>query len=678
MTTQELSPEDQEQARLQAEQEEEAAARRIFDQIEREFEENHAVMDRMEDDYDLYTLKRWSPDIEDSISPEDAYTTNAPRVMAEKIISFINSTEVVIRVPNDDATKEQESVNDALEQLSIGMLANSDRRLRRKHEPTIKEQLAWFTVVRGRYAAVRALLRKRENGETYEDILPLDPMHLVVGMGPEEPEWAAYRTYMTRREIRLQYPGFEFTTRDLQGVDETQSEAAYEYYLKSENPLHNPQSQNPFERHPFIYFSGMIIDQRWARPMHPVFTLNFPIIAIPVTAHPMVAGTTGNNDMCQHVGESVFAENRQLYEKHNRLISYGIDMAAKASNPRQKIFSIDGEAALEDGSTEKGAEVPLSTANQEDIQPFLEPDATNAYGAALNIINQESVAGGLPPESFGLLDKPLSSVALRQLGNNLEHRVQPRMEAVRRCIEGCLEVMLGQYETGAFSPITVSGRRFDNHRFSNKQISPFDVHGHDSVEVEMALALPEDETVRWSIAQMAMTPTPSGEPLASLEWTREHILKMQSHKTLADQNKTMLAYQNTPIAALLDSLRAAQEDGDNALVAALYDQMRLAVLQHQLQGSMAMFQLQQLAQGIPPMTMVNSQTADDLSAPPRMGGAGNNQRFNPANGAVPAVSFSGMGNNPSPQAGFNTTAPRQRDTGLVNSNIMPVSGQQGR
>ena len=75
------------------------------------------------------------------------------------------------------------------------------------------------------------------------------------------------------------------------------------------------------------------------------------------------------------------------------------------------------------------------------------------------------------------------------------------------------------------------------------------------------------------------------------------------------------------------------------------------------------------------MTMVNSQTADGLSAPPSMGGAGNNQRFNPANGAVPAVSFSGMGNNPSPQAGFNTTAPRQRDTGLVNSNVMPVSGQ---
>ena len=235
--------------------------------------------------------------------------------------------------------------------------------------------------------------------------------------------------------------------------------------------------------------------------------------------------------------------------------------------------------------------------------------------------------------------------------------------------------MMGQYETGAFDPITVSGRRFDNHRFSNKRITPIDIHGHDAIEVEMTLALPEDETVRWSIAQMARTPTASGEPLASLEWTREHILKMQSHKTLADQNKTMLAYQNTPIAALLDSLRAAQEDGDNALVAALYDQMRLAVLQHQLQGSMAMFQLQQLAQGIPPMTMVNSQTADGLSAPPSMGGAGNNQRFNPANGAVPAVSFSGMGNNPSPQAGFNTTAPRQRDTGLVNSNVMPVSGQ---
>ena len=664
MTTQEFSPEEQEQAQLQAQKQEEEAGRRIFDQIEREFEDNRAVMDRMEEDYDLYTLRQWNPDIEDSVSPEDAFTTNAPRVMAEKIISFINGTNIVIRVPNDDATKEQEFVNDALEQLAIGMVANSDRRLRRRHEPSIKEQLAWFTVVRGRYAAARAILRKRENGETYEDILPLDPLHLVVGMGAEEPEWAAYRTYMTHREIRSKYPEFEFTG-DLMGADETQSEAAYEYYMKVENPLYNPQSQNPFERHPYTYFSGMLIDQVWARPLHPVFTLNFPIIAIPVTAHPMVSSTTGDNDMCQHVGESVFAENRQLYEKQNRLISYGIDMAAKASNPRQKIFSIDGEAALEDGSTEKGAEVPLSTANQEDIQPFLEPDATNAFGATMNILNTEAVAGGLPPQSFGLLDKPLSSVALRQLGNNLEHRVQPRMEAVRRCIEGCLEVMMGQYETGAFDPITVSGRRFDNHRFSNKRITPIDIHGHDAIEVEMTLALPEDETVRWSIAQMAMTPTASGEPLASLEWTREHILKMQSHKTLADQNKTMLAYQNTPIAALLDSLRAAQEDGDNPLAAALFDQMRIAVLQHQLQGSMALYQLQQLAAGIPPGTMVNSETAPLLSSSPINAQEGNNQRFNPANGAVPAVSFSGMGNNPSPEAGFNTTAPRQSGNGTM-------------
>ena len=664
MTTQEFSPEEQEQAQLQAQKQEEEAGRRIFDQIEREFEDNRAVMDRMEEDYDLYTLRQWNPDIEDSVSPEDAFTTNAPRVMAEKIISFINGTNIVIRVPNDDATKEQEFVNDALEQLAIGMVANSDRRLRRRHEPSIKEQLAWFTVVRGRYAAARAILRKRENGETYEDILPLDPLHLVVGMGAEEPEWAAYRTYMTHREIRSKYPEFEFTG-DLMGADETQSEAAYEYYMKVENPLYNPQSQNPFERHPYTYFSGMLIDQVWARPLHPVFTLNFPIIAIPVTAHPMVSSTTGDNDMCQHVGESVFAENRQLYEKQNRLISYGIDMAAKASNPRQKIFSIDGEAALEDGSTEKGAEVPLSTANQEDIQPFLEPDATNAFGATMNILNTEAVAGGLPPQSFGLLDKPLSSVALRQLGNNLEHRVQPRMEAVRRCIEGCLEVMMGQYETGAFDPITVSGRRFDNHRFSNKRITPIDIHGHDAIEVEMTLALPEDETVRWSIAQMAMTPTASGEPLASLEWTREHILKMQSHKTLADQNKTMLAYQNTPIAALLDSLRAAQEDGDNPLAAALFDQMRIAVLQHQLQGSMALYQLQQLAAGIPPGTMINSETAPLLSSSPRNAQAGNNQRFNPANGAVPAVSFSGMGNNPTPEAGFNTTAPRQSGNGTM-------------
>ena len=66
MTTEQIVSDEQMQ------REEEEAGRRIFHKIEREFEENHAVIDRMEKDYDLYTLKEWQPDIEDSLSPEDA------------------------------------------------------------------------------------------------------------------------------------------------------------------------------------------------------------------------------------------------------------------------------------------------------------------------------------------------------------------------------------------------------------------------------------------------------------------------------------------------------------------------------------------------------------------------------------------------------------------------------
>src|SRR3990167_3347483 len=69
----------------------------------------------------------------------------------------------------------------------------------------------------------------------------------------------------------------------------------------------------------------------------------------------------------QHFGESVFSENRRVWETLNRATSYTIDLTAKASDPRKKMFSTDGTATLEEGESEKGSVIPLSTANQEDV-----------------------------------------------------------------------------------------------------------------------------------------------------------------------------------------------------------------------------------------------------------------------------------------------------------------------
>lgn len=661
------------------------SAKQIHGAIENKMRGMTRVHDRMDKDYDFYTLKEFQPDLEESIAPEDAYTTNAPRVLAEKVISFIAATETIVRTNSDQAQEQQEDVNDRVEELCVGMLNNANRRLRRKGHASVQESLAWYAVVRGRFVAARAILRKRPTGETFDDIIPLDPRHLVVWHGDEEPLAAGYRMRKKIQNIRDEYPTFEFNDESyVSNLEDDQSLDVWEYFCRKPNPDHDPYSPDPFQRHPWVYLAGTVIDDKWARPLHNLWMLTFPIVLAPVTSQPILTppDTEDEQNIEEHFGESVFAESRTIWKQLNRAASYVQDMMAKASDPQIDVYSPDGSKTLDEGANDKGAVRSLMT-NQEEIRLAQQADVNRAAGFLFQILQQDMVAGGLPPQAFGLLDKPLSSVALRQLGNNLEHRILPRLRAVAACIEGCLENLIAQYETGAFEPITVSGRRFDNQRFANRVISAEQIQGHDPVIVKMELALPEDETTRWTVAQMAMQPTVTGEPLASMEWTREHILKMESSKLLSSQNREDAGRMQDPLAMATAQVEAYIKDGDMVNASIWYDRLQVLNLQRQVEAGMQQMQLMQMAQqmGMPlqpaqlspgAMQQPTTGTTSTVGGALTNQAAGNNQSRNPANGAVPFAQAAGVGNNPSPQAGYNTTAPRQRDTGLVDASGNPI------
>tara|TARA_R110002096_G_scaffold34732_4_gene99048 strand:+ start:151 stop:2160 length:2010 start_codon:yes stop_codon:yes gene_type:complete len=657
--------------------------------INRYFRNEEPLFNRMHKDYEKYwTLEDWEPDLDDQVMPEDAYTTNQPRVLAQKIIAFIAETEMVVRVPNDDAPKDQEERNKLTENLSIGMLANVDRRMRRNGDPRIQRQMAWHSVVRGRYVIARAFLRKRSNGETFEDILPIDPAQFVFQPGEEEPVWAAHRRQMSRGEIRDTYQGFKIG----EGDDDDEVEEVFDYYVRQDNPQAEPNSDDVFQRHPYIYKMGTLINEEWARSPFDLFTLSFPVIITPVGSDPHLAPreqevTSKHNTMIADFGESIFAENRHVWDKINRSASYIVDMVSKASDPPVQVSSTDGTKELEEGWNEKGAQVNTAVADGQDVKLMVTPDMNRSASVLLEFLQRDAIAGGIPPQGFGILDKPLSAVALRQLGNNLEHRVLPRMEAVQLCIEGCLEVLVAQYETGAFEPITVSGKRFDRHRFSNKIIEPNEVSGHDALTVSLELVLPEDETIRWNVANMAMAPTVTGEPLTSLEYVREHILNIQDPKLLSDQNREILTRQTSPVLGLLDQYRSVVLDGDPMAAAAILDQIRLMTLQMEVQGSMQMMQLEQMKaeikqnqQGKPPDLKFTSESVtpdfpgpDSSTTQKNSVSFGSAQTANPAFGAPSPTIFTGLTNNPSPEAGANTTADRQGSgSGLFGPNNLPV------
>ena len=74
----------------------------LVQRIERRFVEFTALHQRMDDDFDTrWSLAKYVPDeAREGVSEDDAYTTNAPYVLAEEVISYITGSKLSLRVPN--------------------------------------------------------------------------------------------------------------------------------------------------------------------------------------------------------------------------------------------------------------------------------------------------------------------------------------------------------------------------------------------------------------------------------------------------------------------------------------------------------------------------------------------------------------------------------------------------
>ena len=57
----------------------------ILNKIETLFDEDQPLHDRMDMDYSSWRLTQFVPDEEEGVDPEDAYTTNSLRTLADKI-----------------------------------------------------------------------------------------------------------------------------------------------------------------------------------------------------------------------------------------------------------------------------------------------------------------------------------------------------------------------------------------------------------------------------------------------------------------------------------------------------------------------------------------------------------------------------------------------------------------
>lgn len=633
------------------------ATKKFIEQIETRVSNKersvNALFERMDRDWDLYTLKKFIPRRGEGIRDEDAYTSNRPRIVADKLVGAVAAAKQIIRVQVDSDNQDEREINNNYERFAIGILRQADRIRERSGRTPIRTELAFRSITAGGYAATRALLAKDEDGNTIPSISVIHPRHLLIQMGAREPVWAAIVTSRARTHIRSEYPKFKFEDENDDEDDGDMAEKVIDYYWKEDGK----------------YWNAVVINGQFARKPEDTYATMFPIVARAIGAHSGTTGVTSLSEFSQGdstvkgietFGESVFAPLRDINHFKNRLMSYKMAMAGKRVRSVMKVYSSGGTRELEGSIDEDTTEINLDVDNAEEIQPLEIQDLGRDVDSLAQFVTFEDADASLPEQSFGRLPAPISGNALRILGSSIGERLEPFIRPIESCIEGTIEVLAGMFESGKFEPIRVSGRTRSRLPFS-RPISPEDIVGHDDIMVELEPDLPTDRQEAWLTAQLATTPGADGVPLASHLTAREDILKLQDSDLENQRIEAQKARMSMPKTILMTQLIAASQAGDSGTV---------QFLQQELQRIITNEAMQDVAQRLAFMQLLGSNPFG-AAAGGVQGGPGGQAGPAPQGGGNPLagippefLGLSGIAPGsvaPSPEAGANTTGPRSTE-----------------
>jgi hypothetical protein len=643
---------------MKAEEQAQADAAKIERIVERVDRKEQTFLKRtayMDSDYDWgWAQTPFKPIATEGITEKDAVTNNNAYVLARKVSNGVASAERLIRVENAADTDEFKDANNATERLAIGMMGNADKRLVSSGmHGDIQGELSWYGVVRGGWIAARAVLIKDDKGKTIEDVVPIDPRNFLFEPGDGEPLWAAIVTDRSRQLIRDKYSDFKFQGEDPeshQHDDADEMERVIDYYWTEDKKRMN----------------AVVIDNQFAKPATDTFAVNFPIPVRLIGNNPGVSsfsvkdGTNGSRDISgiEDVGPSIFTALRNTNHQVNRLASYKMAIAAKRVQGTMIVKSRDGTKEFDQDPFESGSELNLSTDNNEDVGllPIAELGRELSELQGQLALNESNA--GLSDPALGRLNAPLSGRAVSFVLQSDAEVVQPYIEAVESLLEGIIDNLLTQYETGRYKDIEVRGKTHTDQPF-NTTISPDDIKGHNILSVELMPVEPDDEFTRWQTAKLASSVDPnSGTQLVSDEYAATRIAKVQDYDYENVRKNAARARQSSEKMVLLTQWEAARLAQDQAAMEMIANDIQRILDKEAMEDAALKMAFE--AQ----MNQALAQTAaGGVGGAPAGGGGGGQQVGDAATISadprlMPQAGTQGVSVEPSPDAGFNTTAPR--------------------
>ena len=513
----------------------------IMKAVERADQSTLDLRKRMEDDYnDRWILKPFKVK-----AGYQSFTTNESRAMANKVISLIVDGKLNVSAPMGRAQQEERERHSAQERFLRGVFRAVDEELENQFMPSLRAQLTFYATVRG-FCFGRALLSKNEDGDTFVDVVPWDPMHTYWSVGRRGMIWMAYRVNKTVADIKAEYPEYKFEADE----DDTAEHQVTDWYDDRQNAVIIHHGEGAFLKAPAEHGSQRVPCFFVAQGSAP------PVQAMGGATSDKVSGAASD------YGESIWATNRHKYNSFNETMSDAKHLIRRAKRPTYVVVSRDGTRVLETDPFADGTEIALKEGERIEVLDWIKmPPDTPAFIA---IEAGEMQRGGLPYIAYGELPFAISGFGMVQLRQGIGSVVGPPKDCVTHALAQIARHIAEQYASGKFKKFKLHGRDSANRWFEEE----FDTELMKDTRIEVTLMpdLPQDRAAAVSMAQMARDPGASGVPMLPDRMIHEQYLNVEDPDLVANTIKEQQAERMSPLAVMNGLALAAGEMGRGDLV----------------------------------------------------------------------------------------------------------------
>ena len=567
---------------------------------------------RMEEDYNLYSLKPF-----DAGDGYQSYTSNQPKVVADKIISWMNDSRMIVTAPLSQRVSEKDS-GDSKEKYIVGAMNMADSRLIARGMLPVKSQIAAHITLRGWFAG-RAVLNKRKD-KTYVDISPFDPLRVVFEQDEDGIVWLAYRTLRSSASIKQLYK-VDVDEPTNSEYDDEFGVPVWDYYDR--------------EQH------AVIVDgqaPKWGKSPLPHGVENAdgegiaPVFVGPVGIVPWMQGVHGDAVQTSDYGESIFSSNRNLFEEFNFVMSSTKTLVRRGVRQPYIVESPDGTQTLDTDPWQDGTEVPLPVGTT--IRPMPEIKMPADTGDFNSLVSGELQRGGLSNVHMGELPFAISGYAANVVREGSAHTLEPRLKSLGSAFTQIGELLALQYVSNKFGKLTLAGRLNDLTDQFDEEINPEDVEEGGRVTVQFKPNAGLEDPQKIATAQMLRE---GDNPLAPDDWIWENILEVSDTEQFRTAISAQKANNGDPKVQLMNMITSLLKTGEENKAMIYIDLLMKTVDQERMTEQMQQAQFAAASQqaALPPVAGGGQQAQPDSLGMP--GGGGINAQLGPEGAPVQAA-----------------------------------------